>query len=47
MILDIKNKILLDNTVQSKVACVVYQFKIGDVEDPDICSRTTLAMATK
>ena len=36
MILDIKNKILLDNTVQSKVACVVYQFKIGDVEDPEI-----------
>ena len=36
MILDIKNKILLDNTVQSKVACVVHQFKIGDVEDPDL-----------
>ena len=36
MILNIKNKILPDNAVQSKVACVVYQFKIGDVEDPAI-----------
>ena len=36
MILNIKNKILPDNTVQSKVACVVHQFKIGDVEDQDV-----------
>ena len=36
MILNIKNKILPDNAVQSIVSCVVYEFKIGDVEDPEI-----------
>jgi len=36
MILNIKNKILPDNAVQSIVSCVVYEFKIGYVEDPEI-----------
>ena len=43
MILNIKNKILLDNTVQSKVACVVHQFKIGDVEDQDVYAAEPLS----
>ena len=43
MILNIKHKILLDKTVQSKVACVVHQFKIGDVEDQDVYAAEPLS----